>query len=602
MPDQKAQSKVARSPIVVVMGHVDHGKTKILDSIRQSNVMDKESGGITQHIGAYQAKANGKTITFLDTPGHEAFSAIRSRGAKVADLAILVVAADESVKPQTKEAIKIIQEAQIPFIVAINKTDKEGANPAKVRQDLAEKNVLVEDWGGKVPVVELSAKTGQGVESLLDMILLVAEMEELKSEDSVPTAIVIESHMDKRRGHVATLLVQNGVFKVNDWISAGSEATKIKSMENFLGKNIVQASSSEPIVALGWENAPVVGEKVCWAGWREEAMATAQKQAQLGRPAFFIQEDRPKKDTAKILNLIVKADVASSLEAMDQVLKTIKSEEVGYKVVDYGVGDISESDIKKATATKAFLIGFHTELSSALKQLAEREGVIIEVFQIIYELVESVKKKMSDLLDPEINRLPLGKLKVLAVFKKDPKSQVVGGKVTSGKVKRGALIDVLRNSQQVASGKLSQLQQKKADVEEVSEGLEAGIRFDFSVGGGQAKTITPNMYIREGDVLECYEVGKIVHENLDMDNDAVVTVMRAIVSDDLNHVRIYISVFPSQFAEEVLAQINKQIYFLQQILNKKLKIHPVPKMFFVIDKTEERAAEVEEIIEKVKKE
>ena len=499
----------ARPPVVVILGHVDHGKTKILDYIRQTKVAEKEAGGITQHIGAYQVLYKDNKITFLDTPGHEAFSAIRSRGAKVADIAVLVVAADESVKPQTLEAIKIIEEAKTPFIVAINKVDKENTNPLKVKQDLAEKNVLVEDWGGKVPVVEVSAKTGQGIDALLDMILLVAEMEELKSEDGVATAIVIESHMDKRRGHVATMLIQSGIFQVNNWISAGSEAARIKSMEDFLGKSIKQAGPSEPAVALGWENAPIVGENVYVASSREEAVTTAQKQAQLGRPNIFIQTEGPQKDTGKILNLIVKADVASSLEAIDQVLKTIKSEEVGYRVVDYGVGDISESDIKKATATKAFLIGFHTELSSALKQLAEREGVIIEVFQIIYELVESVKKKMSDLLDPEINRLPLGKLKVLAVFKKDPKSQVVGGKVTSGKVKRGALIDVLRNSQQVASGKLSQLQQKKADVEEVSEGLEAGIRFDFSVGGGQAKTITPNMYIREGDVLECYEEEKI---------------------------------------------------------------------------------------------
>lgn len=493
-----------RPPVVVILGHVDHGKTKILDYIRQTKVAEKEAGGITQHIGAYQVAYKDSKITFLDTPGHEAFSAIRSRGAKVADIAVLVVAADESVKPQTAEAIKIIEETKTSFIVAINKMDKENASAQKVKQDLAGKNVLVEDWGGKVPVVEVSAKTGQGIEALLDMILLVAEMKELKSENNIATAIVIESHMDKRRGHTATLLVQNGIFKVNDWISAGSEATRIKSMEDFLGKNIVQAGPSEPIVALGWENAPVVGEKVYRAGSKEEAMAIAQKQAQLGPPNIFVQAEGPQKDTGKILNLIVKADVASSLEAIDQVLKTIKSEEVGYRVVDYGVGDIAEGDIKKAVAMKAFVIGFHTEIGSAVRQMAEREGVAVEIFQIIYELVESVKKKMSDLLDPEINRIPLGKLKVLAVFKKDPKSQVVGGKVTSGKIKRGALIDVLRSSQVVATGKLSQLQQKKADVEEVAEGLEAGIRFDF-----QAKNITPNMYIREGDVLEVYEEERI---------------------------------------------------------------------------------------------
>lgn len=503
------QLPTSRPPVVVILGHVDHGKTKILDYIRQTKVAEKEAGGITQHIGAYQVETGdkgqgAKKITFLDTPGHEAFSAIRSRGAKVADIAVLVVAADESVKPQTVEAIKIIEETETPFVVAINKVDKETANVQRVKQDLVEKNVLVEEWGGKVPMVEVSAKTGQGIDALLDMILLVAEMEELKSEEGVSSAIVIESHLDKRRGQVATLLVQNGVFKINDWISVGNEVVRIKSMEDFLGKNITQASASEPVVVLGWENAPVVGEKVNLADSREKAWDMAQKQLKLGRPDIFIQESGAQKNMGKVLNLIVKADVSSSLEAIDSILKTIKSEEVSCRVVDYGVGDISESDIKKAVATKALVIGFHTEISPAARQLIEREGVIAEVFQIIYELVESVKKKMSDLLDPEINRISLGKLKVLAVFKKEAKSQVVGGKVTTGKIKRAAMIDVLRSSQVVATGKLGQLQQKKEDVEEVDEGLEAGVRFDF-----QQKNITPNMYIREGDVLEVYEEERI---------------------------------------------------------------------------------------------
>ena len=544
---------LARPPVVVILGHVDHGKTKILDFIRKTKVAEGEAGGITQHIGAYQVtlgaddklltsdialpslrtgskegpkgtgdsrsmrsgatSAPGRKITFLDTPGHEAFSAIRSRGAKVADIAVLVVAADESVKPQTVEAIKIIEETKTSFIVAINKIDKENANPLKVKQDLAEKNVLVEDWGGKVPVVEVSAKTGQGIDALLEMILLVAEVEEeniSKSRNIDPSfkasAVVIESHMDKQRGFVATLLVQSGFFQVNDWVVAGSKTAKIKSMEDFLGKSVEQAGPSQPVVVLGWQDAPVVGEKVFWAGSREEAGALAQKQAKLGPSNLFVQEAGPKKDSGKILNLIVKSDVFSSLEAIDQVLKTIKSEEVGCRVVDFGVGDISEGDVKKAVAMKALVVGFHVETSPSVNQLAEREGVVVEIFQIIYELVESVKNKMSDLLDPEINRISLGRLKVLALFKKEVKSQVVGGKVVSGKIKRGAMVDVLRNGKEaVATGRLSQLQQQKADVEEVVEGLEAGIRFDF----GPVKNITPNMYIREGDVLEVYEEEKI---------------------------------------------------------------------------------------------
>jgi len=318
--------------------------------------------------------------------------------------------------------------------------------------------------------------------------------------------VVIESHLDKRRGFVATLLVQNGFFKVNDWVVAGNKTAHIKSMEDFLGKSLPEAGPSQPAVALGWEETPVVGEKVCWTASREEAAALALKQAKLGPSNLFIKETGPQKDSGKVLNLIVKADVASSLEAIDQVLKTIKSEEVDYRVVDFGVGDISEGDVKKAVAMKAVVLGFHVECSSSVKQLAEREGVAMEVFQIIYELVESVKNKMSDLLDPEINRIPLGKLKVLALFKKEVKSQIVGGKVVSGKIKRGAMVDVLRSGKEaVATGKLSQLQQQKADVEEVAEGLEAGIRFDF----GALKNITPNMYIREGDALEVYEEEKI---------------------------------------------------------------------------------------------
>jgi len=506
-PFDHAQGK---PPVVVILGHVDHGKTKILDFIRQTKVAEGEAGGITQHIGAYQIETRDKgqgtsRITFLDTPGHEAFSAIRSRGATVADIAVLVVAADESVKPQTVEAIKIIEETKIPFIVAINKIDKENANPLKVKQDLAEKNVLVEDWGGKTPVVEVSAKTGQGIDALLDMILLVAEIEARPQlEQGASSAVVIESHMDKRRGFVATLLVQSGFLGVNDWITAGSQAVRIKFMEDFMGKSIAQAEPSQPIVVLGWENAPTVGEKVVRVGSREEALILAEKQLQLGKPNIFVQETGPAKSAVKVLNLIVKADVTSSLEAIDQVLRTIKSEEVGYRVVDYGASDISESDIKKAAAMKAAVLGFHTEIDPSAKSLAEREGVTVEVFQIIYELMESVKKKMSDLLDPEIKRVSLGKLKVLALFKKEVKSQVVGGKVTSGKIKRGAMIDVLRNNQAVSTGRLSQLQQQKADVEEVAEGLEAGVRFDF-----QVKNITPNMYIREGDVLEVYEEEKI---------------------------------------------------------------------------------------------
>lgn len=498
------QNLQPRPPIVVILGHVDHGKTKILDHIRKTKVAEGEAGGITQHIGAYQIEYKEKSITFLDTPGHEAFSAIRSRGAKVADVAVLVVAADESVKPQTKEAIKIIEETQTPFVVAINKIDKEGANVQRVKQDLAESNVLVEDWGGKVPAVEVSAKTGQGIDALLDMILLVAELEELLADPAQTNGVVIESHLDSRRGHLATLLVQNGVLKVGDWLAAGAEAVKVKSLENFLGKNINEAGPAQPVVVSGWAATPSLGETFQKANSREEASEWAQAKASLGKPTLFLWEGGVAKNQQKVLPLIIKADVFSSLEAIDQVLRTIKSEEVVYRVVDFGLGAISDGEIKKAVSSKAVVVGFHVKLPESLKLMAEREKVTVASFEIIYELLEFVKKKMAELLEPQINRLPLGKLKVLALFKKDARSQIVGGKVVSGKIQRGALIDVLRGSQTVAIGKLSQLQSQKVDTEEVGEGSEAGLRVDFS-----AKTIAPNQYIRESDLLEVYQEERV---------------------------------------------------------------------------------------------
>lgn len=524
-PKTSNQSLVVRPPIVVVLGHVDHGKTKILDYIRKTKVAEGEAGGITQHIGAYQVKISTKdnlptsdialpslrtasneepkTITFLDTPGHEAFSAIRSRGADVADIAVLVIAADEGIKPQTKEAIKIIEESKTPFIVAINKIDKENANPAKVKQELAENNVLIEEWSGKVPCVEVSAKTGSGIDSLLEMILLVAELEELKADTSKPEAVVVESHLDNRRGFVATILIKNGSFNTGNWIVAGPEPAKIKSMSDFTGKVITTGEPSQPVVVLGWTSSPALGELVIKTDSREEALKLAKENADLGRPTLFLQESGPEKSKTKTLNLIVKADVSSSLEAIDNILKTIKSEEVSYKVVDYGVGGIGEGDIKKAIATQAAVIGFHIPLDNNLKQLSERQNVSLETFDIIYELVEKVKEKMSGLLDPTINRILLGKLKVLALFKKEVKSQVIGGRVVSGKIKRGALVEIFRNNVAVTKVKLGQLQHLKSDVEEVAEGSEAGLRIDF----GQPPA--PNIFIREGDVLEIYEEEKI---------------------------------------------------------------------------------------------
>lgn len=503
--NEKVETRVVRPPIVVVLGHVDHGKTSILDFIRKAKVAQGEAGGITQHIGAYQVEEKGKLITFLDTPGHEAFTAIRSRGAKVADIAILVVAADEGIKPQTKEAIQIIKTEKIQFIVAINKIDKEGSNPAKVRQELAENEVMVEDYGGTVPVVEVSARTGDGINHLLEMILLVAEMEELKAHLTTPAkGVVVESHMDKQRGLIATVVVLDGELKVSDWMVAGTAVGRAKMIEDFLGKQKKIFTASEPCVILGWETAPKVGQTFEVVASRDEAEKKALSQETLGPVNLFVKETGAQNQNKKIANLIVKTDVQSSLEAIDQVLRTIHSEEVDYNVVNYGVGDIGDADVKKATATNSAIIGFHVSSDSSVKQMIEREDVTVKISDIIYELVEGVREIMAGLLDPEIKRTQLGKLKILRVFKNTGKSQIVGGKVIQGKIVRGSMVDVVRGGNILISAKLGQLQHDKADVSEVAEGLEAGLRIDSPSGA-----FGPLQIIREGDLLDVYEEEKI---------------------------------------------------------------------------------------------
>lgn len=522
MSNNTAQSSQnIRPPVVVVLGHVDHGKTRLLDTIRQKAVpkgggephpvFGRESGGITQHVGAYQIEVETgnkeqetKKITFLDTPGHESFTAIRSRGARVADIAVLVIAADESVKPQTKEAIKIIKKEKIPFVVAINKIDKESANIQKVKQDLAAEDVLVEDWGGKVPVVETSAKQAQNINELLNMILLVAELEELKEDMSPPVlGVIIESHLDKRKGYVATALVQKGLLSLGDWIVAGRVVGKIKMMEDFTGKPIEKAKPSQPAILTGWSEAPDTGISFVSARSKTDAEKIAEENRKITLvPLFSFLNELPPESDKKVYNLILKADVKSSLEAIEVSLGAIKSNEVGCKIVGYDIGDITENDIKTAIATKSNVIGFRVSIEPSVIRLTEKENIKVQTFDVIYELIEAIRKNMAGLLEPEVRRTLLGKLKIIALFKKDLKYQIIGGKVLSGKVSRGAIIDIIRNSEIVVRGKLGQLQHNKEDVSEVKEGLEAGIRLDVISG-------QPFVEVAVGDILEVYEEEKI---------------------------------------------------------------------------------------------
>ncbi|MFH1769058.1 MAG: translation initiation factor IF-2 [Parcubacteria group bacterium] len=499
MPDKdtKSKSKI-RPPVVVILGHVDHGKTSILDKIRETKVADREAGGITQHIGAYQIEHQGKTITFLDTPGHEAFSAIRARGAHVADVAILVIAAEEGIKPQTKESIKILKETKTPFVVAINKIDKEGANPMRVRQELAEQEVLVEDYGGQVPVGEVSAIKGEGLDNLLELVLLVTEMEELKEDISIDaTGVVIEAHVDKQKGIVATLLVQDGTLKAGDWIAAGNAVARVKALEDFRGKRIKEAVPSQPCVVLGWESLPGLGQQFNVVKDKKTAEGDAKESTEQDKELF-----KKEITNERIANLIIKTDVQSSLEAIDQTLRTIKSEKIDYQVVDFGVGNINDNDIKNARSKDATIIGFNVAVDKSVADMAERDGIRIETSNIIYKLVEAVRSVMTEMLPIEVQRTPIGELKVLAIFGMQGKSQIVGGRVTNGKVVRGSGIDVVRGGNILGAGKLGQLQQGKQDVSEVAEKNECGIRFEPA-----NQTDIPEIAI--GDTLEFFEEEKI---------------------------------------------------------------------------------------------
>ncbi len=480
---------------MVILGHIDHGKTSILDFIRKTKVAEKESGGITQHIGAYQIIEQGKKITFIDTPGHEVFSAMRSRGAKVADIAILVIDSCEGVKAQTKEAISVIKEAGIPMIVAINKIDKPGSDPEKIKRELAKENILVESTGGKIPSVEVSAMTGQGISELLELILLTAEMEDLKTDISKPAeGIVIESYLDSLRGPSATLLLSKGILKAGDIVGASSFG-RIKSLEDFQGLVIQEAGPSVPIKVIGFEDVPRVGDN-----FKVFPSLEAAKNY-LIQPRTKTLKDPPPKfgggpTEQRVLNLILKTDCLGSTEAAEEILKNLPQEKIVLKVLKSENGEVNESDVKLAKAAKARILGFRVKINPIAQNLAERERVRIIQFQVIYELVEKVRNLMEKLLEPETIRIDLGKVKVLKNFLVEKNRQIIGGKVIAGEIRKGVLIETLRgeNEELSGKGKLINLQRDKKDIEKVTKGEECGILYE-----GSAK-------VEEGDILAIYTV------------------------------------------------------------------------------------------------
>ena len=477
-----------RPPVVVVLGHIDHGKTSILDYIRKSHVQEKEAGGITQHIGAYQIGEGDKKITFIDTPGHEAFSAIRSRGAKVADIAILVIDAVEGIKTQTKEAISHIKESGIPFIVAFNKIDKFGSDPNKVKQDLIKQDITVEDLGGQVPSVLVSAKTGQGIPDLLDLILLVAEMEDLKADFSgLAKGVVVEAFLDSKKGPVATILLSKGILKGGDIVATPSTFGKIKKLEDFQGKEISKAEPYCPAILLGLDQAPKVGQQI-----------QAFEDLETAKSHFKEKEKQELKESPEIsaeqkaLNLIIKADVEGSIEAIEQMFKALPQDKVVLRVLKSGIGEINENDFKLAKSFKALIIGFRVKMSQTAEILSKRQKTKVIKAEIIYELVEQIRAIMERRLRSKTIRTDLGKVRVLVVFMTEKSRQIVGGKVVEGEVQKGAKIEVYREEELIGKGKIINLQRNKKDIAKLAKGEECGILYD---GNGR---------IDKGDILIIY--------------------------------------------------------------------------------------------------
>ncbi len=480
----------ARPPIVAVMGHVDHGKTSLLDAIRKTNVVAGESGGITQHIGAYQLKHGERWITFLDTPGHEAFSTIRAHGARLTDVAIIVVAADDGVKPQTKEAIRHAREAGVQMVIAINKVDKEGADSNRVRQELSELELVPEEWGGKTVMVDVSAKSGQNIEKLLDMVLLVADIEELRARPAGPAeGVVVESHMETGKGPVGTVLVQHGVLRSGDYIVAGSTYAKVRSLDDFRGKRLKEAHPGMPAVASGFKNVPDFGDvfyAVADEKTARERSVGAQRQTSIKSMVKVKKIDASDLADAitagKVseLNLVVKADVQGSLESLQSSLDDLRNEEVAVRVVSSGIGDISETDVNFAKTAGALLIGFNVSLSSAVKQLSNRERVQIRLYKVIYELLDDMRQALSQMLAPEIIEVPVGELKILGVFKTTKTKVICGGEVLDGKVEPGVEMRVLRDKVGIGGGKVERVQKDQNQVKEAVAGEQCGLEVTFN--------------------------------------------------------------------------------------------------------------------------
>lgn len=503
--DRKSHSENAdvRPPVVAVMGHVDHGKTSLLDAIRKASHADQEAGGITQHISAYQIDHNKRKITFLDTPGHEAFAALREHGAHLTDLAVIVIAADDGIKPQTLEAIRFANKAGVKTIFALTKSDKPEANPDRVKQQLSEQNFIPEEWGGDTIILPVSSKTKDGIPELLDMVLLVADVEELKADTDKPaTGLVIESHMEKGRGPIAIALVEAGTIKSNSFVVAGTSYGKVRNLETTEGEKLDQAGPSTPVVISGLRKLPEFGD--------EFEVVESEKHAKK------IIEDRAKgkQDTSKSgvssgnqllrmmtrstdvaeYKVIVKADVKGSLTSVIDSLKTLENDEVSVRIVGSGVGNITDNDLQLASTSDAVIYGFNVEFTNGLKQIATRDNISVRLYRVIYELIDDVKEELTKRLKPEITETDMGRLLVKGVFKTTKTDIICGGEVTKGKLVTPALAKIMRDGEKIADAEVTGLKHGPTDTKEVLEGEMCGMQL----------ATTAKVELQEGDRIEVY--------------------------------------------------------------------------------------------------
>jgi len=502
-----AEDKLVRPPVVTIMGHVDHGKTTLLDAIRASNLVDKESGGITQHIGAYRAKFGNRSITFIDTPGHEAFTQLRARGAKITDIVVLVVAADEGLMPQSKEAINHAKAAGVPIIVAINKIDKPEANVERVKQQLSKEGLLVEDWGGQTVSVQVSAKDKTNIKELLEMIILIADMSEIKGNPKVPAqGVIVEARLDGKKGPLATVIIQQGTLHLGDAFIAATIPGKVRAMFDEKGALLKKAEMSMPVEILGFEDVPQAGEVFQAVPSQEVARRVVDlrlsrtKKQEPEKASHVTLDDLFKKmeeGALKELRVVLKADVQGSVEVLRELLPSLSTDKVKISIIHAATGQVTDTDVLLASASNAIIIGYNTKAGTATLDMARKENVDIRTYRIIYQLTDDLKKAMLGMLEPTIKETFLGRAEIRKVFKISKVGQIAGCLVTEGKITRNAEIRVIRNKETLHKGRIASLKRLKDNANEVLKGLECGIALDKFKD------------IQEGDVLEAYLMEKV---------------------------------------------------------------------------------------------